>query len=91
MNADVENLSVALLLFQARSSLLKRAKRNISSKLASNPANPQLNWTYLNSFDGISYIYDRTDWQIPARDWADGVSISWRCSLAAASSIEKPP
>jgi len=59
----------------------------------SHPSGPQLNWAYYNSADGISYIYDGTDWQIMTRDrsdgaagpagsdgadGADGVSIQWQ-------------
>ncbi len=36
------------------------------------PAEPELNWGYYNSADGISYIYDGTAWQILAQDGANG-------------------
>jgi hypothetical protein len=36
------------------------------------PSNPELNWVYYNTTQGISYIYDGTVWNILAMDGVDG-------------------
>jgi len=36
------------------------------------PENPEINWAYYNSEDGISYIYDGSIWQILAKDGQNG-------------------
>lgn len=60
---------------------------------SSAPYSPEENWAYYNSTDGISYIYDGSNWQILAQngtdgvigeDGLDGISIIWKGSLDSA-------
>jgi hypothetical protein len=37
----------------------------------SHPENPQLNWAYYNSAEGISYVYDGSTWHVLAMDGED--------------------
>ncbi len=64
--------------------------------LTTAPFAPQLNWAYYNSVDKRSYIYDGTVWMMLSQDGAagsngingnDGISITWRGSLATAPSF----
>ncbi len=41
-------------------------------ELTEAPSSPEVNWAYYNSTDGISYIYNGSDWNILAQDGADG-------------------
>ena len=53
-------------------------------EFATAPANPQLNWAYYNSTQGVSYIWNGSAWQVLARDGAPGTSMAWRGELATA-------
>ena len=58
--------------------------------LASAPVSPALNWAYYNTTTGSAYVFDGLLWQLLAMDGsagadgADGISIYWRGSFAAA-------
>ena len=39
--------------------------------LTAHPENPEMNWAYYNSLDGIAYIYDGQAWQVLAMDGTD--------------------
>lgn len=40
---------------------------------SSPPANPQLNWAYYDTDNGIAYIYNGTGWEVLAQDGLDGI------------------
>ena len=51
------------------------------------PENPELNWSYYNTEDGCSYIWNGREWDLLAhagKDGKDGLSITWKGSLEAA-------
>ena len=41
-------------------------------KMSTPPSNPELNWCYKDSDNGIVYIYNGTSWEIMTRDGNDG-------------------
>lgn len=57
--------------------------------LSTPPELPDANWAYYNNVDGISYIFDGTNWQILAQDGSDGADgttgggIIWKGSLTS--------
>jgi len=62
---------------------------NWLGSFTSAPSSPQLNDAYYNTTDGISYIWDGTQWTTLAQDGtdgSDGISINWLGDLATAPS-----
>ena len=63
---------------------------------ASEIEDPQNLWAYYNITDGCSYIYANNEWQLFARNGADGATsssetgITWLGSYASASEIPSP-
>ena len=44
--------------------------------LATPPENPELNWAYYNTTDGIAYIWDGDSWEILVQDGQNAVSLN---------------
>jgi ABC-type branched-subunit amino acid transport system substrate-binding protein len=51
--------------------------------LGSAPINPETNWAYYNSTEGMAYIWDGDSWEILAQDGADG-DFAWPIRIGVA-------